>query len=99
MKCLGDLLVAVALTVAVFASGLFGDSGERVNVLFVGNSYTTSNDLPGVFAAMGSAGGYDVEAKVLAQGGAWLRDQVSTVEAALAGDDWDYVVLHRPGPT
>ena len=65
--------------------------------MFVGNSYTTSNDLPDVFVAMGSAGGYYVDVEVVAAGGAWLRDHVAggVVGSSLAGGDWDFVIVQE----
>lgn len=96
MKSLAALFAAVAIAVFAYAQ-LFSDSGEPVSVLFVGNSYTASNDLPGLFAVMGAAGGYDIEVKTVAEGGAWLRDHVASrdVTVALTGGDWDYVVLQE----
>jgi hypothetical protein len=66
-------------------------------VLFVGNSYTTGNDLAGVFADLAAAGGYEAEVKVVASGGAWLRDHVDggDVRQALTGGAWDYIVLQE----
>lgn len=96
MRFLVALLTAAV--VAVFAyTQVFSSTGEPVSVLFVGNSYTTSNDLPGVFAAMGSSGGYDVETQTVAGGGAWLRDHVASrdVAVALTGGEWDYVVFQE----
>jgi hypothetical protein len=89
---LGASAIAALIVVRTLAGG-----GEPVSVLFVGNSYTTSNDLPAVFADLASAGGYDADVGVVALGGAWLRDHVDrgTVRAELSGGDWDYVVLQE----
>lgn len=96
MRFLGLLLGAVILVVLVVVRP-FADGGEPVSVLFVGNSYTTTNDLPGVFADLASAGGYDAEVDVVAWGGAWLRDHVDkgSARVALTGGNWDYVVLQE----
>ncbi|MCP3997622.1 MAG: hypothetical protein GY722_21565 [bacterium] len=97
VKYLGVLLFAVVVAVAVFLFQAGSDDGESTSVLFVGNSYTASNDLSGVFAALGAAGGHDVDVHVVAEGGAWLDDHVSggVVAAQLTGGDWDYVVLQE----
>ena len=97
MKYLVAVVVAVVLAAAIVGSRVFSDGGEPVSILFVGNSYTTSNDLPSVVASMGSAGDYDVDVGVVAAGGAWLRDHVAggVVLSSLAGGDWDYVVLQE----
>lgn len=91
------LTIALLLAVAVVIWRPFAGTGEPVSVLFVGNSYTTTNNLAGVFSELAGAGGYDADVEVVAQGGAWLRDHVQSGRAAgaLAGGDWDYVVLQE----
>ena len=93
---------AVAVVAAIVVAALllvrpFQDTSDDARVLFVGNSYTTSNGLPAVFADLASAGGYSSEVGVVAWGGAWLRDHVERGEApaALLDGDWDYVVLQE----
>lgn len=91
------LAVVLLLAVAVYTWQASAGNGEPVSVLFVGNSYTTSNDLAGVFSELAAAGGYDADVEVVAEGGAWLRDHVDAGQArnALAGGDWDFVVLQE----
>jgi hypothetical protein len=48
-----------------------------VNVLFVGNSYTSSNDLPGTIQSLATARGQAMRHEVLARGGALLRDHLT----------------------
>jgi hypothetical protein len=66
-------------------------------VLFVGNSYTTRNDMPAMLKELAAAAGVEVqlETKVFAFGGAslaahWNRGEVQRV---LAEESWDAVVL------
>ena len=63
----------------------------------MGNSYTSSNDLAGVFAELSAAGGHGIDVQVIAEGGAWLADHVSggAVAAQLTGGDWDFIVLQE----
>jgi hypothetical protein len=49
-----------------------------VRVLFVGNSYTSVNDLPGMFAQLAGAGGHRVETGMAAPGGATLTDHAGS---------------------
>ncbi len=48
--------------------------GKRVRMLFIGNSFTTKNDLPTLLSAIAKAGkGITIESKVISAGGASLR--------------------------
>jgi len=93
---LGFTLAIVALAVVV-ALRVFSDGREPVAILFVGNSYTTANDLAGTLAGIASAGGHPIRTDVVAWGGAWLRDHVDqgTAGDAVVNGDWDFVVLQE----
>lgn len=67
------------------------------HVLFVGNSLTYVNDLPGVFQDLAIAGGYDVGVTTLANPNVALIDYISDPGAmALIGrGTWDFVVLQQ----
>ena len=68
-----------------------------IRVLFVGNSLTFSNDLPGTFAELAQSGDHEVEVEMLAQGGWTLADHAqssATLEEIRQGD-WDFVVLQE----
>jgi hypothetical protein len=66
-------------------------------VLFIGNSYTTVNDLPGVFASLARSGRHRVEAKSEAVDGWTLANHADSpaTAAALAASPWDIVVLQE----
>ncbi len=69
-----------------------GDVGPRV--LFVGNSYTASNDLPGMFAAASLSAGVGYEAEMHAIGGATVADHVANpMLATTLAAGWDAVVI------
>lgn len=94
------VLVAVGLggwTVVQRGTGcLF--AGERcLRVLFIGNSYTSTNGLPDVFAALVRSGGGAVEVAMIAPGGATLADHAANpdVTGAIAGTHWTAVVLQE----
>lgn len=101
------VLAAVAIAAAVALGGwallrngtgcaLAGD-GPCLRVLFIGNSYTSTNDLPSVFGALVRSGGDAVETKMVAPGGAFLLDQAGSpeVSAAIHGAAWTAVVLQE----
>ena len=70
---------------------------EKVGMLFIGNSFTTKNDLPTLLSEMAEAGiGITIESKVISAGGAslrrhWNAGAASTITCA----NWDYVVFQE----
>lgn len=101
MKYLKYILLLVAILVA-----LSGCSHEPncidnpelcTKVLFLGNSYTYVNDLPGVFTELAQSGRHPVETGMLAPGGWTLADHVNdaNTQSELGTGEWDYVVLQE----
>ena len=90
------LLAGVLLETGAGGCGLPADA-SCLRVLFVGNSYTSTNDLPGTFARLARSGGRRVEVASVAPGGATLADQASSAEvaAAIGGTRWTAVVLQE----
>src|ERR1041385_7943569 len=68
-----------------------------MKALFIGNSFTAPNDLPGMIASMATAGGHTLEHRLIWAGGASLRMHWNKGEAAAAIREgcWDYVVLQE----
>lgn len=68
-----------------------------LNVLFIGNSFTARNDLPGLIAQLASARGKSLEHQLISAGGASLRMHWNAGEAlkAIKQDHYDYVVLQE----
>ena len=71
------------------------DAGPPLRVLFVGNSYTYFNDMPGVVAAIGATTGAYVEVDTVTQGGATLRDHWESTGARgrVESEAFDAVVI------
>ncbi|MEX0867858.1 MAG: DUF4886 domain-containing protein [Pirellulales bacterium] len=69
----------------------------RIEVLFVGNSYTSFNDLPQMLTALAKAGGKRLRADRSVAGGFTLQKHWEGQRAArqIAGRRWDYVVLQE----
>lgn len=69
----------------------------QTRVLFIGNSYTYTNDLPGMFTALAASLGEDVVTGMSAPGGYTfnLHTQNTATLNALAQSDWDVVVLQE----
>ncbi|MGH1342690.1 MAG: DUF4886 domain-containing protein [Nannocystales bacterium] len=71
------------------------DPPESLAVLFLGNSFTFSNDLPGMVSGLGEDAGIPIETDSLTQGGQPLSFHVQN-EATLPileSQAWDYVVI------
>jgi hypothetical protein len=69
----------------------------RLNVLFIGNSFTARNDLPGLIAQLAAARSKKLEHRLISAGGASLRTHWNAGEAlkAIQGGHYDYVVLQE----
>lgn len=75
-------------------------AGDGSRFLFIGNSHTYVNDLPGTFYELAGAGGHQVEVSDVTEGGYSLRqfsdprDECGALVAeALDNESWDFVVL------
>jgi hypothetical protein len=68
-----------------------------VRVLFLGNSYTYVNDLPGTFARLAESGGRQVETAMVANGGETLDQHAASADsqASIASRKWDFVILQE----
>ena len=68
-----------------------------LNVLFVGNSFTARNDLPGLIASLAESAGLRLTHRLISAGGASLRMHWNKGEAqkAIATGEYDFVVLQE----
>ena len=68
-----------------------------LNVLFIGNSFTARNDLPGLIAQLAAARGKGLEHRLISAGGASLRTHWNAGEArkAIQEGQYDCVVLQE----
>ncbi len=89
---LGGLFLALA--VAALISGC--SSEPAVRVLFVGNSYTGTNNLPEMVRQLAGSAGHNVDVEMVAPGGWWWRDHAasSTVDK-ISGGEFDFVVFQE----
>jgi hypothetical protein len=70
---------------------------DSLRVLFIGNSFTARNDLPGLVARIASAAGKSLEHRLISAGGASLRMHWNKGEAqkAIQSGGYDFVVLQE----
>ncbi|MFN7985545.1 MAG: hypothetical protein U0Q11_27200 [Vicinamibacterales bacterium] len=68
-----------------------------LRALFVGNSFTARNDVPGTIARLAAASGRALDHRLISAGGASLRRHwnAGTVQASLATEPFDVVVLQE----
>ena len=68
-----------------------------LKILFIGNSFTARNDVPGLVAKLAAARGKKVEPQLISAGGASLRRHwnAGRAKAAIQSGDFDYVVLQE----
>lgn len=87
------VFVAFVLVLA----GCSQSSGDTVSVLFVGNSFTFGNDVPGVVEEVAEANGVDVDVEMIATGGRFFDEHASDgpTMAAVGSGDFDIVVLQE----
>ena len=72
-------------------------TGSCLHILFIGNSYTSVNDLPHMFTQLAKSGGHRVETAVVAPGGWTLFAHARSAETLnqLKSSKWDIVVLQE----
>jgi hypothetical protein len=70
-------------------------------VLFLGNSYTYVNDLPGTFAKLAQSGGHPIDSAMVANGGETLAQHAASAQSLdeIASTPWTYVVLQEQSQT
>jgi hypothetical protein len=68
-----------------------------MRILFVGNSFTARNNLPGLIAGLAAARGSTVEHRLISAGGASLRQHLNAGKALaeIASGNYDTVVLQE----
>ena len=73
-------------------------SGQAcTRILFIGDSYTSVNDLPGTLSSLAASGAHRIETQALDAGGATLADHVSdpNTVTTINSMSWNYVVLQE----
>ncbi|MCX6639003.1 MAG: T9SS type A sorting domain-containing protein [bacterium] len=85
------LLLLVLLNLPVSAQP------DTLRVLFVGNSYTYTNNLPQLFSSLAASGGQPTVVDMSAPGGYWLEQHCVLPEtiSKISQGIWDYVVLQE----
>ncbi len=87
-KILGLALLLIATT---------GFSQTTKKVLFIGNSYTSANNLPDIITSLAQADGNDIVTDANIPGGYQFNQHATntTTLSKIASKDWDFVVLQE----
>lgn len=85
-------LLAIVIGVLPLLAG-----AQPTRILFIGNSYTYTNDLPGMVAQLALSAGEELETTMVAPGGYTFQGHTTygPTQAAIAQGDWDLVVLQE----
>lgn len=98
----GVLVAIVTASAAGEVHAQRASSGHGIqHVLFIGNSLTYANDLPGTVAALAMSVGDTIRVRAVALPNLALIDHLkgaSTAPATIRGEHWDFVVLQQ-GPS
>ena len=93
------LLAALALpfTGCSLSPGCDTSDATCTRILFIGNSYTSVNDLPALLASLAASAGRHVDAAMLSSNGATLADHVAAPDTAatISSRRWSVVVLQE----
>ena len=94
---MGLLMLSACATVAVPACEAASSSDRCTRVLFIGNSYTSVNDLPATFTAIAAVKRRAVYTEMIALGGMRLADHAASPQVLekIRSGHWNYVVLQE----
>jgi len=94
-RLLSALVLLLALCGCAPQPNCSSSSEPALRVLFIGNSYTYVNDLPGTFTELACSGGRKVETGMQARPGWALDDHANSAQTldVLEHKTWDIVVL------
>ncbi|MCF8269647.1 MAG: hypothetical protein K9I25_06710 [Crocinitomicaceae bacterium] len=84
------------LLILLFFVSSLGFAQQQLNVLFIGNSYTYANDLPGTLVQLAAAMGDQVNVDSKTNGGYTfqMHSQDLVTYQKINAQAWDYVVIH-----
>ena len=91
------ILIVFLLGFSQVSFSQFGLSSKRISVLFIGNSYIYTNDLPLMIDSMAAANGDTLIYSQSTPGGYSLQDHTLNAQtiAAIQQQQWDFVVLQE----
>jgi hypothetical protein len=100
LRRLTPVAITAALATLLATGAVRAAPAEPLRVLFVGNSLTEANDLPGEVTSLAEAAGRKLETGAVVSGGYSLEDHWNSSDAPkeILSGKWDVVVLQQ-GPS
>jgi hypothetical protein len=100
LRRLTPFAITAAIAALLGTGAVRATPAEPLRVLFVGNSLTEANDLPGEVSSLADAAGRKLETGAVVSGGYSLEDHWNSSDAPkeILGGKWDVVVLQQ-GPS
>lgn len=85
------------IATTILALGLLQSYAQTDSILFIGNSYTGTNNIPSIFTSMAGTSGKSVYVSSYTPGGNALSDHYNnaTVTNLINSANWDYIVLQE----
>lgn len=83
------------ITIFFFLIGFVWVNAQSSKILFIGNSYTSVNNLPELISQIYTTAGETLEYSMSAPGGCTFQQHCSTSLPFIQQGDWDYVVLQE----
>lgn len=96
-RCLGLPYLIFLLIVAGCTLAVERESNQPIEVLFIGNSYTFMNDLPGIFSELAELAEHPANVVMFAKPGYSLLDhaQDPELQQVITNQNWDIVIIQE----
>ena len=97
VKLRGRMLLLILLVFLTACNNITSLFQSKKKVLFIGNSYTTTANIPGLFAEIAQSAGHKVEIGVGSDRGGTFEaySQSSALRDIMQSTKWDFVVLQE----
>ena len=93
----GAAVVGLVLAILLTACSSATTDPTPLSLLMIGNSYSSTNDLPGMIVELATSEGKTLTTELIAVGGWSLGDHANSTETMnmIEAKSWDYVVLQE----
>ena len=97
MKRLILVCLLIVVTCGCAPAVSCSEDPQCTQILFIGNSYTFTNDLPGMLTSLAKSGGHRVETGMSAPGGWFLYQHVNSPDTInqITAQKWEFIVLQE----
>ncbi len=91
------LLIGISFSLTQVSYAQANINKDTVRVLFIGNSYTSTHNIPKIFSDLAKANNINIEVESLVYGGAKFQDHLlnQSTSTKLSEKNWNYVILQE----